>query len=70
MYNYCRQSKGLPQPVQVAPKKKPRHQDGGGSYRRLRRSNSDVAHGSMFSGIKQKQGHFSIHPEWASEGIK
>lgn len=64
----CRQSKGLPQPIQVAPRKKPR-QDGG-SYRRLRRSNSDVAHGSMFSGTKQKQGHFTIHPEWASEGKK
>ena len=66
LYRY---SKGLPQPLQVASKKKTQG-GGGGGYRKPRRSNSDVSpvHGSMFTGTRQQKGHFTIHPEWASEG--
>ncbi len=68
-----RYSKGLPQPLQVAAMRKPQAgQPGGvvGGYRRLRRSNSDASpvHGSMFTGTRQQKGHFTVHPEWASEG--
>ena len=42
---------------------------GRGGQRRLKRSHSDVStKGSMFNAMRQQPAHFTVHPEWASEG--
>ena len=69
LYAINRSSKELPQP---AYSRKPSDvKGGGGGARRLRRSSSDVsssAKGSMFTPTRQMPSHFTVHPEWASEG--
>lgn len=58
-------SRDLPQPVY----RMPGASIGRGGQRRLKRSHSDVStKGSMFNAMRQQPAHFTVHPEWASEG--
>lgn len=65
-----RSSKELPQPAYSRKPSVGKGGGGGGGARRLRRSSSDVsnAKGSMFTPTRHMPSHFTVHPEWASEG--
>ena len=62
-------SRDLPQHVYIPPGRVSGPSIGRGGQRRLKRSHSDVStKGSMFNAMRQQPAHFTVHPEWASEG--